>query len=917
MKKIVFLFLFFLCSFCYGASTRLSLQSYYTTDSTLEIQDIPDSAFSDDNRVNSFVKDGYCWVQAYIPVEALKNKVHVLKFSDELFNFGQLYFQDRNGKWVYLGSTGFERPDDNNHAYFNNAVVLPHEFNFPDDGQPVKIRAKIFCDHSILVKITAMNMGSFMDLRQIRQTHLSFFFGAVVMTIFFIAWACVSFDDYNYVYLIVVCALLALYVLLVNGVLDGSLKPLFSSNNVRNSMIYFVLTGTSLCGCWFIINRNKPFLKQFPLVYVKLQEFFPFFVLILIAVGFLFTIVPVTDDFLHGFRIFGIAVPYLFFINQMVAGRKHNPSFKLKPCIMWLLSCGVILIQQIFLYFRFKEGVPSFFSIFNEDKGIPEAFALLVIGMSVVELLGQSLRTRFAVLQIQMKEADYMVSREYKHNFVYSKISAMLLNMLQVFSASLEETKAEDGEKMKLLIKSNMDYSMQLIKTLSVFSEENKNANRTYYAPGSLYLHTLVTETMEPEYVMLKKNNCFVDVHEHYSEESCVYADRDLLALVMRFMIQTVHNVVIPKTQVLVSAEYKKSCFTISIKFSTETVTVEQAKLILGFGKDGEKDFEQDELLRKWGVELYVASLVADFLKGSISIVPDMMGCVICARLPLNPAITYLEDNIHEQNFLKLGSDELLIPSSDEVVYILEENNSVRTILEKAFSPYFKTVILGNGIEFLDQIKRWPPDFVICSMELPGKNAMELLEEDALKSVPFFVITKFATRKVIANLYDKGAMDVFQKPFNLEYMVRKVFSAIKLRKSQSEVLLKSIHESFSQTVFGKKNSGQNFGEYEVYEMLPADSSDAVIELKEEGTVASKVEGNEEKLSLDGLVQALCVSAGLTKKETAIALLIAMNKSDKEIAMEMGISPSTVAVHNKKIFKKLEIHSRSELLEKIK
>ena len=87
MKKIVFLFLFFLCSFCYGASTRLSLQSYYTTDSTLEIQDIPDSAFSDDNRVNSFVKDGYCWVQAYIPVEALKNKVHVLKFSDELFNF--------------------------------------------------------------------------------------------------------------------------------------------------------------------------------------------------------------------------------------------------------------------------------------------------------------------------------------------------------------------------------------------------------------------------------------------------------------------------------------------------------------------------------------------------------------------------------------------------------------------------------------------------------------------------------------------------------------------------------------------------------------------------------------------------------------------------------------------------------------
>ena len=50
----------------------------------------------------------------------------------------------------------------------------------------------------------------------------------------------------------------------------------------------------------------------------------------------------------------------------------------------------------------------------------------------------------------------------------------------------------------------------------------------------------------------------------------------------------------------------------------------------------------------------------------------------------------------------------------------------------------------------------------------------------------------------------------------------------------------------------------------------------------------------------------------TKTEIKIAEKIALGKSDKEIAKELQISPSTVAVHNKKIFKKLNIHSRKEL-----
>ena len=63
----------------------------------------------------------------------------------------------------------------------------------------------------------------------------------------------------------------------------------------------------------------------------------------------------------------------------------------------------------------------------------------------------------------------------------------------------------------------------------------------------------------------------------------------------------------------------------------------------------------------------------------------------------------------------------------------------------------------------------------------------------------------------------------------------------------------------------------------------------------------------------GVVRAAgCVKFARSAKEMSIAHLVASGMSDKEVAVELNIAPATVAVHNKKIFKKLGIHSRTEL-----
>lgn len=56
---------------------------------------------------------------------------------------------------------------------------------------------------------------------------------------------------------------------------------------------------------------------------------------------------------------------------------------------------------------------------------------------------------------------------------------------------------------------------------------------------------------------------------------------------------------------------------------------------------------------------------------------------------------------------------------------------------------------------------------------------------------------------------------------------------------------------------------------------------------------------------------------LTRREKNIMAEILKGKSDKEIARDLNISVQTVMTHNKNIFKKLNVHSRVELINKVR
>jgi len=69
-------------------------------------------------------------------------------------------------------------------------------------------------------------------------------------------------------------------------------------------------------------------------------------------------------------------------------------------------------------------------------------------------------------------------------------------------------------------------------------------------------------------------------------------------------------------------------------------------------------------------------------------------------------------------------------------------------------------------------------------------------------------------------------------------------------------------------------------------------------------------------SRESTIDQILDELNLSKRENDVMRLLLQGKSDKEISIELAISPRTVANHNRRIYAKADVKSRVELITKI-
>jgi len=203
-------------------------------------------------------------------------------------------------------------------------------------------------------------------------------------------------------------------------------------------------------------------------------------------------------------------------------------------------------------------------------------------------------------------------------------------------------------------------------------------------------------------------------------------------------------------------------------------------------------------------------------------------------------------------------------------VAIVEDNHAYRKSLEALISTDENVSIVysdENSYNLIKTIDTLSPDVVIMDIDLPGFNGIEsvILLKQKKPSISIFMLTVFEDIDRIFESIKAGAVGYL------------------LKKDSPNLILDSI--------------------------VKVKNGESVINGKIARKVLDYFNKSVSKMSLE--------EYGLSKREKEILQLLIEGLSYKQIAAQCFVTLDTISTHIKKIYTKLNIHSRSELSAKFR
>jgi len=193
--------------------------------------------------------------------------------------------------------------------------------------------------------------------------------------------------------------------------------------------------------------------------------------------------------------------------------------------------------------------------------------------------------------------------------------------------------------------------------------------------------------------------------------------------------------------------------------------------------------------------------------------------------------------------------------SGKSTVYIVDDEDAVRTSLATLLDIHgFATRVYDSGKAFLEEVDRTVPACALVDLRMPGLDGIGLLEQMGKSGirVPVVMMTGFGEVAIAVKAMKAGAVDFLEKPLD-----------------EGE-LLTILNRILSQ-------------------------SQASMQLAEQKQQAS------------------VRLARLTDRERDVFHGLAMGKTNKAVALDLGISPRTVEIHRAHLMEKLGARTLSDLI----
>jgi FixJ family two-component response regulator len=198
---------------------------------------------------------------------------------------------------------------------------------------------------------------------------------------------------------------------------------------------------------------------------------------------------------------------------------------------------------------------------------------------------------------------------------------------------------------------------------------------------------------------------------------------------------------------------------------------------------------------------------------------------------------------------------EVSDPQTQPTVFVVDDDAGVRESLRWLVHSVGMTVeVYETGQEFLDAIGEDRPGCLVLDVRMPGMSGLELQQELAGRGItlPIIMVTGYGDVPTAVRALTAGALDFIEKPFSRQLLLERIRRAV------------------------------------------------VID-------ASARRAQAERAEVAGRM------ATLTPREREVMQMVVAGKTNKVMAMSLGICEKTIEVHRAHVMRKMRVESLAELV----
>ncbi|MCZ4065611.1 DNA-binding response regulator [Oxalobacter aliiformigenes] len=283
------------------------------------------------------------------------------------------------------------------------------------------------------------------------------------------------------------------------------------------------------------------------------------------------------------------------------------------------------------------------------------------------------------------------------------------------------------------------------------------------------------------------------------------------------------------------------------------------------------------------------------------------------------------------------------VPNEATVILVVDDSPETLAMLNEALvSEGFSVLVALSGAQALSICNRIVPDLVLMDAVMSGMDGFEshrkLRENNRMAHVPVIFMTGLDSGEVATASLESGAVDYVQKPIRISELCarirRHLLNAKQINESgnilDSRGLSTMVVDETCRVLWCTSGAAEllgmaGIGKIEMATVLPSMLSKWIQHARQRDTLSvgknimvrfeerqghscilniTRKNGENEAADLLGK------QFGLTERESEVLYWVSQGKTNKELAIILGISARTVNKHLESIFQKLMVDNRT-------